>query len=523
MAVQQGQPQYITVTQPIERQKAQQIIAVQYGSGLLPPVDVAPPGHPIRINWTSVRGATRAEITSAIVKIGAASVQQVLGDLMLTKDGNAYEAIIPDGKRIASLTLFGCKAGNVEITSQNTLPTAPEQHRLVVTVKEGNTISAPLHAVPPVPRRGMLPASLFGASFDNKRLVLPDLKAAKIRLSLVIKSFPEDFQEQGFSLERVSGIAVIFPTDLELLDPAGVSIWSFPGEYPRQNPPTEVDLRVNLEPALNDALKSKQPLDVTFRLRGVAPGNAGFTFSGAQGALLREFSGVRTTTLEGDPVQLTLGDKLADEQPSSVVADLTATYNGIRIAEELSDPTPVSGPLYGFVVGEEQIARTFPPQAFVNYAVARIGVIGRAPVACELSVQLVEMLGTRPGRALGPPGVIQPPVSHAVRTHWVTLSPDLDLSRGNVGIAVRANQGRFFWAVGGNDAPLVKIAIHDPNPGGRLLKLNGVNILAIDRTGEIHAPAKTFVGNLFRVQAPYFESSLFLTIDVSDLTLRYAR
>jgi hypothetical protein len=442
---------------------------------------------------------------------------------MFSKDGNAYEVVIPDGKRIAALTLVGLKAGNVEITSHNTLPAAPEQHRLVVTVKEGNTVSAPLYAVPAVPRRGMLPASLLGASFANQRLALPDVQAAKIRLSLVIKTFPEEFQEQGFSLERVSGIATIFPTDLELLDPAGVSIWSFPGEYPVQNPPTEVDLRVNLEPVLNEALKNQQPLDATFRLRGAAPGNAGFTFVGAQGALLREFPGVRTTTLAGDPVQLALGDKLADEQPSSVAVDLTVTYAGIRLVEELSDPTPTSGPLRGYVVGEEPVVRAFPPQAFAHYAVAQIGVIGRAPVACELSVQLVEMVGDRPGKALGPPGVIQLPVSHVMQTQWVTLSPALDLSHGNVGIAVRANQGRFFWAAGANDAPLVKVAIHDPNPGGRPLRLNGLNVLTVDRAGEIHVPAKTFAGTLFRSQAPSFESLLFLTVDLSDLTLRYAR
>lgn len=518
----QVQPrQYMTIVQPTAIERSLQIVAIGYSQ--LPAVEVTPPGHAIRVTWVPVVGATRAEISSAMVKIGAASVQQALGDLTLTKNGNAYEVSVPDEKRLASLTLFGCKLGDLEITSQSTLPTDPEQHRLVVTTRDGGTVSAPLYAIPAVPARRMLPASLIGAAFDNKLLSLPDLKAARVRLSLVVKSFPEEFQEQAFTLDRVSGIATIFPTNLELVDPAGTVIWSFPDEYPEQNPPTEVDLRVNLEPALNTALKNAQPLDVTFRLRGTAPSKAGFTFAGAKGALVREFPGVLTTTLEGDPVRLGLDGLLANETPSSVTTDLTVTYNGIRILEELSDAVPITGPVRGCIVGDQQIARVFPPQAFANRSVARVGIIGRAPVTCALSVQMVHVIGDQPGGPLGPPGILTPPVSAAVQTHWVELPANIDLSQGNVGVAVRANQGRFFWASANNDTPLVKIAIHDPQPGDRELTLNGTSLLHVTQAGETHLPAATLPGALFTHQAPLFASSLFLTVDLSDLTLRYAR
>lgn len=121
------------------------------------------------------------------------------------------------------------------------------------------------------------------------------------------------------------------------------------------------------------------------------------------------------------------------------------------------------------------------------------------------------------------PGVLTPTVSTAVQTHWVELPPSLDLSQGNVGVAVRANTGRFFWANANDDTPLVKIAIYDPQPGGRELTLNGTPVMQVTQAGETHLPATILAGTLFTYQAPLFASSLFLTIDLSDLTLGYAR
>ena len=90
-------------------------------------------GYPLRVTWAPVYGATRAEITSAPVRVGVAVVEEALGDLSMVTAGNAYVVTIPGGKRIASLTLHGMKAANGNpMTSQASLPTDPEQHRLVV-------------------------------------------------------------------------------------------------------------------------------------------------------------------------------------------------------------------------------------------------------------------------------------------------------------------------------------------------------------------------------------------------------
>jgi hypothetical protein len=231
-----------------------------------------------------------------------------------------------------------------------------------------------------------------------------------------------------------------------------------------------------------------------------------------------------TVTLAGDAVALPLGDQLADELPSSVSADLTVTYSGIRILEELSDTLP-SGAIGGFVVTDQPRARAYPPEALTSVALARIGIIGRVPLGvpeCELSVQIVTMIGDLPGDALGAPGVITLAAAHEVRTHWIELPPAPDLSRGNIGVTVRANRGRFLWA-SANGQALLKLAIYDPDPGGRPLRLNGVPIYAVTTADESHSPARTFPPALFQSQPPIFDSALFLTVDLSDVTLRYAR
>jgi hypothetical protein len=497
--------------------------------GLLPSVAVSGDGHAIRVLWQPVYGATRAEVTSAVVRIGVAVVDEQLGDLALATSGAAYVVSIPNGKRIAALTLHGMKDVNGNpISSQSTLPNTPEQHRLVVQTQQGNRAAAPIHAMPPVPARGMIPSSLTGASFSSSVLSLPNIPAAKLRLSLAIKPFPEEFDEQPFTLDRVSAVAAIYPLDLQLVGPDSAVLWEFPGEYPPSNPPFDFDLRVYLEAALNAALKAEppQPLDITFRLTGAAPSKAGFAFDPVQGALVRDFpkNAIMSVALEGDPVALPIGDRLADEAPSAVIADLTVTYSGIRILEELSDTLP-PGPIGGLVVGDQPIARAYPPQALVAIALARIGIIGCVPLGvpeCELAVQIVRMVGDQPGEPLGAPSVITITAANTMRTHWIVLPAGIDLSHGNIGITARATRGRFLWA---SDAarPLAKLAIHDPNPGSRPLRLNGAVVHTIARVDEDHMPALQFTPSLFRSTPPVFDSPLFLTVDVSDLTLRYAR
>ncbi len=492
---------------------------------LLPAVAVAGEGYALSAVWPPVDGATRAEVTTAVARIGVAVAEEPLGELALAHDGRAYVLTIPGGKRIAALTLHGMRdaAGNL-LTSRSDLPTVPEQHRLVVRAQEGNQPGPPLYAVPSSPARGMLPSSLTGASFSSGVLRLPNLAAPKLRLALVTRPYPDQFEEQPFTIERVTGVAAIFPTDLQLCDHQGRVLWSFPGEYPPGQPPFPFDLRTSFEPALNTALAAGQPLNLTFRLKGRAPGKAGLGFNGVRGFLVRDFpaSPVLSMTLAGDPVRLPINQPLAAVAPTSVTADLSVRYSGIRLLDELSDSLP-GGPVAGFVVAEEPVLRAYPPQALTSARLARLGLIGRATgAACELAVTLVRVQGSLPGPPLGPPAVLRLSAEAAFRTHWLELPPGLDLSRGELGVLVRANQGRFLWAADGN-RPLLKLAIYDPEPGGRPLRLNGRTIYPVADAAAHTLPAYSFPPDCFQNQPPAFDSSLFLNVELSDLALRYAR
>jgi hypothetical protein len=67
----------------------------------------------------------------------------------------------------------------------------------------------------------------------------------------------------------------------------------------------------------------------------------------------------------------------------------------------------------------------------------------------------------------------------------------------------------------------VRLAVSDPDPGGRTLRIARAEAPSI-RTGPtqkaLELPAAAFAGH-----APLLDSDLFLTVDLEDLRLRYAR
>lgn len=498
-------------------------------------VDVAPPGHKVRIQWNGARGANGVEVTQATAEIGPALAQQTFDDWMAgTCDhSNFCEVNVQPNWLLESLTLVGLevhdsRAGPTEdvvLKSQSDL--AGRGLRLVVSTPSGpDNAMSPAYSVPSVGQRGMLPPMRTGASFSAPAgvghgvLSLPEVPGPKVRLSVASGNFPEEFAPLPISVDSVSAQAVIPPRNLQLLGPDGAAVWAFPGVLPPQSPTAEVDLRLSIQKAFEAALKSGQPLDATFTLRGDAPGRAYFRFSGTRGALLRTISGVLQNRLEGEPTRLELGEPPADETPASAVADLSVKYEGIRILETISDPFPSGqGNIGGPVVTSAPVTRAFPPEALRGFPIARIGLVGRAPEACELSVQLVEMGAGVSGTALGPPGVVKLQAAEKLSTVWVEM-PAVDTGDKPVGLSVRANQGRFFWASG--TAPLVRVAVRDPNPGGLPLKLGGQTVLTVTEE-RVHLPGRSLPTGVFRSVMPVWESNLFLTVEVADLVLRYAR
>jgi len=481
-----------------------------------PPTDVSPPGLPIQIKWAGVSGATDIDLTSATISISPAVVEKSLGDLSMATQGQQREFSIPAGQLIRALTLKNLKLDDgSDARSDSEL----KDRRLVIAVVDaGGKVSPPLFAVPPTPQRGGLPPSLTGASYRNNVLRLPDVAATRLRLALVQNDFPENFTTVAMSLDSASGTAAVLPRDLKLLEPDGATVvWSFPGPAPAQSPEVRVDLRNSIRKIFSAALKKAQPLEATFHLVGAESSSVLFDFSGAMGSLSRSFPGSVATELTGDPAALALaGDPLPDETPTSVTADLTLKYAGLRIHEDISDAVPVSaGGVSGPTVGQEPVLRSFPPQAFNKFPLVRAGLVGRAPVDCELSVHFADAAGNR----VGSPGIVKPKPSTTISTAWVDL-PQTTTSTPPVALSVRSNTGRFFWA--GGSIPLTRFAVRDSDPGGRPITLNGTMLATVEQQRQT-LKAHGLPASVFRGAPPLLASNLFVTVDISSLVLRYSR
>src|SRR6266508_2205744 len=127
-------------------------------------VDVAPPGHALRVDWDPVAGASKAVVDSATVSISAALAEQTFTDLLKTACNNATACALtlPAGWRLRSATLQGLELANPP-TKLNVLPGGL---RLVVSVPPASGHApTPLYSVPAVSARAMLPRSLTGASY----------------------------------------------------------------------------------------------------------------------------------------------------------------------------------------------------------------------------------------------------------------------------------------------------------------------------------------------------------------------
>ena len=134
------------------------------------------------------------------------------------------------------------------------------------------------------------------------------------------------------------------------------------------------------------------------------PAEAAVAFTRIVGALLRVNEGVVRTELNGDPLRLLLGGgALANETPSSAIGDLTITYAGIRILESASDePLATDAAVSGVIAGADGVLKIFAPQALEGITPARIGIIGRAPEECELSLEFVSVNGGIAASPVGP-------------------------------------------------------------------------------------------------------------------------
>jgi hypothetical protein len=447
------------------------------------PVDLAA-GFDIDIDWGSVAGMNDVRVDQASLEITRMiDVAPSATPWNFTRSGDSFDVTVTGATRVRSLTLEG-------------LPDLTD--RLIVVSLPGGM---PLFTAPAVGENGVIPPTFTGASIDNSVLTLPDLAATKVRLALVKNSFPRDAGQLPMTLTKVSGRGSTMTSDLALTED-GVTLWSIPGEMPAAT--ASVDLRFFIEKTLKAKAKAGQPLVAKFRLTG--KGKAGIVLRRETGAVIRRISGILTAELAGEPVTLPIPEPpFAAEVPSRVIADVTLAYHGIRLAWR-DDIPQTEGGIEGVVVGETAVARKMPPQAFTGFAFAKIGIIGRAPVDCELVLQLLD---ANTGAVLLQPSAATLTASQKTGVVWFEM-PEHEPFTQPVAVAARTNHGRYLWAA--NPEPLVRIAVHDDDPGDLPVLIGGSD-----------ARQKTLSGAQFRSKPPSVESDLFATVDVSDLTLEYGR
>ena len=371
-------------------------------------VELNTAGHPFPVTWRAAAGASEVAVDQASLRLTPedGGVGTSLGTVGGSFDGTSLRVTIPGGPRgVRSLTLAGLK-----VERDGALHDVRHQadlggRRVAVAVVAGGQAGSPVVTVPPVTPGGAVPAQLTGGSLAERVLGLPDVRASVLQVTVVEGDSPEDFAAQRFTVSSVAARVAPAPEDPEVRGPDGSPLWGMPGPMAG---PGVVDLRAPLELALTAAIEGGGPPAVTVTARAGRPGQVRTRGVVATGSVVRRFPDRVTVELEGAAVALPLpGPGLDARPPASVTADVTVRHHGLRI-HPVSDAVPEgTGGLGGPVVGNgTPRVRLFPPEALVGETVRRIGLVGRAPEAADLSVRLVEQPAGQPGKPLGDPGVV---------------------------------------------------------------------------------------------------------------------
>jgi hypothetical protein len=469
------------------------------------PVSISAPGFSREIVWAPVPGATGVELAEASLSVRAAEAREVFPDVAVISSGNHRDVTVPEGRSVRAIGL-------------DAVP-SPDQRLVLSLPSVRGGFEAPIYASKDIDNGDMAPSSPERAPLSNGLFQLPrSVTASKLRLSMATGNKVVDFKPVPFALSRVNLQTATAPRNLRVTGPDGAVLWQAPS-LPIDSAAAEVDLKVPLEIAFKKSLTNPRAV-VT--VAGDEPSLAYVRFSGVHGALLRVEDGIRKLSIKGAPTPLALASPLAPEQPATAIGDLTITYEGLRILETVSDTVPAmtrfaEGPIVG--PGASPL-HVFPPEALAGINPARIGILGRAPEDCEIALEFVPVVGNTVGPAIGPPAVLTLGASNRIALHWAEIPSGLVLGK-SLALRARANRGHFLW-MAIEARPVVRMAIVDPDPGGRPLRVSNVDLSAV-AAAKTHLTKFAFPAALFRNGFPSFASDLFLTVEISDLTLRYAR
>ena len=496
---------------------------------LVPPlVDVPADGLALPFDWgAAITGTDRVELAPLTLEVQADTAPDFagysLGELGARAENGEVIVNVPAGRLIRALHLADLASEDVTLASQQQLTDAGR--RLIVRTRDASGAwGAPVVAVRPVDAQGAVPATLTGASFDNGVLRLPDL-AGPLRLAVVENGSPADFAVHAATVGTVSGWAAPTPVDLTLLGPDGATLWAFPGPMPGSVGQT-LDVSVAVAAAVEKLRASGAQISGSLRLTSRFPCKVRMRLSDVVGNLVRTLPGATKLELAGEAVALPLATPLPPATPASVIADVTVTYRGMRLAD-VSDAMPTTGTHHGVVVRQDRVVRALPPLALRGETVSRIGLVGSCPEPAALLVRLIADAGGAPspaGNALGAPGTANVDASSGVGVVWIDLPEPVRIDVP-AAIEVSAGSGRFHWIA--DPDPLVRIVVLDPDPGGRPVVLGGVTLLTLDGPvlGALRAalPPTAFMGPAFAGQSPLVASALFCEVEVTDVELRYPR
>lgn len=483
-----------------------------------PEVAVSSSGHAIAVNWASVEGATEVEVTSASVRAAAPDTTR-LESVTTTPVGEGFQLSLGAHRRLLSIGLVGCKRGDGTLAAIANAGDLDPDRRLVIYANDASGKMGARYAIPHVGAKGGIPSQFSGASLAGGVVSFPELATTRVRVGLVDRTDTDEWAVQAMQLAgSVNVTVVVVSADLSLTTSDGATLWEFPGELTDDAGLIDADVAAPLQGALTKRLNAKSPLSVPLTLKSANDATVGFRLSGPSGALVRRVPGVVSVQLAGEALPLVLPDgALAAERPSTVTADVVVRYAGVRLLDEANDPLPAGRAVGGTIVGASPVQRTLPPTALAAHRIARIGIIGRSPEGCELSVQLVDAVASQ--APLTPPGVCTVTASDDIGTWWVDLQQDAP-SDVAPAISVRATAGRFFWVTGSQ--PLARVAVHDPDPGTRPVRLGAGELVRL-ASDTYHAKSISLRTDAFTSTTSAFDSTLFVTIELGDLTLRYAR
>ncbi len=470
-----------------------------------------------------VSGATDVDIVQASVSVGPYVLTKSVS-LAVTAGSTTADVTIPAGVSLASVTLDGLKVqdpadGTKQIALASNSDLSGLGMFLVVSIQDASGGWTPFATAPAMGTVGMLPRALKPVSLQSKLLRLPAFAGSKCRFQVATGSDPQSFTPQPIAIaSTITAQTNVTPSNLQLTGPDNAVLWSFPGVMPDGTPMATVDFGAALKRALKQSLGV--PPALKFTLSASSAASAGIASQRISGAFLRVVPGSPVVTLSGDPVAVAIPDPALDANaPSSASAGVRVKYAGIRILPAINDQVPAGGTAQGVIVGSSPVVRTLPPQCLGGLAVAKIGVIGRAPEACSLTVQLVDMSSGAPGGPVGKPGIVKLDASDNIATVWADM-PASPAPAGPVAVSVSCSQGRFYWVKA--DQPLTRLAVVDPDPAGRPIKIGTATLTAVDQADQTIKPGAIPSAG-FASTPPQLSSELFATVTFSNLTLRYAR